>query len=194
MTLAAVFFDLGDVVMDEMTEEKIDGVTQRAELVPGMAQLLHDLHAAGQHLALVADTRQGTYRNVLRQHGLFDLFDAFAISDELGAEKPDTGMFEYALNRLAVPTDEWGRVAMVGNNLARDIKGANAIGLISIWFAWNERYPSVPTDASERPVYQVSDARELDSLLATLGADLAPPEFPVASFNVVAGRGKPARI
>ncbi len=77
--LAAFLFDLGDVIMREETEEKIDGVTQRAELVPGMAALLRDLKGRGKRLGLVADTREGTYLNVLRQHGLLALFDHFAI-------------------------------------------------------------------------------------------------------------------
>ncbi len=67
MALAAILFDLGDVIMREDSEEKIDGVTQRAELVPGMAGLLHRLKRAGKRLGLVADTRGGTFRNVLRQ-------------------------------------------------------------------------------------------------------------------------------
>ena len=102
MALKAILFDLGDVIMREETEQKVDGVTQRAELVPGMADLLRDLKGEGKRLGLVADTREGTYLNVLRQHALYDLFDAFAISDLLGAEKPDRRMFAHA--RPAITT------------------------------------------------------------------------------------------
>jgi len=125
--LAAILFDLGDVIMREETEEKIDGVTQRADLVPGMADLLRQLRRQGQRLGLVADTRVGTYRNVLRQHDLHDLFDTFAISDLLGCDKPDRRMFAHALDTLGIPPPDWPRVVMVGNNLARDIRGANAL-------------------------------------------------------------------
>src|SRR3712207_7040662 len=58
-----------------------------------------------------------------------------------GCEKPDRRMFIHALDALGVPPEEWGRAAMVGNNLARDIRGANQLRLVSVWFAWNERYP-----------------------------------------------------
>ncbi|MGH2601809.1 MAG: HAD family hydrolase, partial [Dehalococcoidia bacterium] len=149
-----------------------DDVTQRAELVPGMADLLRTLRRDGMRLGLVADTRSGTYQNVLRQHDLYDLFDAFAISDELGAEKPDRRMFRHALNALAIPEADWGRVAMVGNNLARDVRGANALGLISIWMVWNPDYPTVPSGPEETPAYQVSDAGELGRLLAALDGQL----------------------
>ena len=181
MTLRAVLLDLGDVIMDETTEEKIDGVTQRANLVPGMADLLRDLHAEGVPLALVADTRDGTYRNVLGMHNLFHLFDAFAISDHLGTQKPDAKMFRHALDALHIPLSDWQNVAMVGNNLARDIRGANALGLISIWMAWNQRYPIVPVDDAETPRFQVGSAGELRALLDALraGADSRAFEYPV---------------
>ncbi len=175
--LAAILFDLGDVIMREETEEKIDGVTQLAELVPGMAALLRELKGQGKRLGLVADTREGTYLNVLRQHGLFDLFDHFAISDLLGCEKPDRRMFAHALDGLRIGPGDWPRVVMVGNNLSRDIRGANALGLITIWLAWNERYPLSPADPAEQPAYQVGDAEELGALLAALDQGERPEAF-----------------
>ncbi|MGI8964001.1 MAG: HAD family hydrolase, partial [Thermomicrobiales bacterium] len=165
MPLKAVLFDLGDVIMREDTEVKLDGVTQRADLHPGMADLMRDLHRQGIPLGLVADTRDGTYRNVLNQHGLYEPFDVFAISDHLGAEKPDRLMFASALDALGIPEAEWGCVAMVGNNLAKDIRGANALGLITIWLVWNQRYPYSCADEHETPDYQVSTAIGLDALL-----------------------------
>jgi HAD superfamily hydrolase (TIGR01549 family) len=168
MALQAVLFDLGDVIMREETEEKVDGVTQRAELHPGMAGVLATLRAQGIPLGLVADTRDGTYRNVLGMHGLLELFDAFAISDHLGVEKPDRRIFEHALDALGIPEPDWRSVAMVGNNLARDIRGANALGLVSIWLVWNQRYPLVGVDALETPRFQVSTADGLQRLLLAL--------------------------
>jgi putative hydrolase of the HAD superfamily len=169
--LRAVLLDLGDVIMREETEQKIDDVTQGAELVPGIAELLHRLHDEGMPLGLVADTRIGTYKNVLLQHGLYGVFDAFAISDELGCEKPDPRMFEHALEVLGISRSEWPEVAMVGNNLARDIRGANALGLITIWSAWNQRYPTIPADDAEKPRYQVGSSEQLGALLDALKSD-----------------------
>ncbi len=181
MALKAVLFDLGDVIMREETEEKVDGVTQRADLVPGMGDLLRDLRKRGIPLGLVADTRDGTYRNVLGMHGLLDVFDAFAISDHLGVEKPDRRMFELGLKELGIAEADWGAVAIVGNNLARDIRGANVIGLISIWMVWNQRYPCVCADEAEKPQYQVSTASDLEGLLDALesGADATRYRHPL---------------
>ncbi len=122
----------------------------------------------------MADTRDGTYRNVLGMHGLMDAFDVFAISDHLGVEKPHRRMFQHALDGLGVPQGRYGDVVMVGNNLARDIRGANALGLTTVWLVWNQRYPLVCADDDERPDYQVSSADGLMRLLEALIAGHDP--------------------
>jgi putative hydrolase of the HAD superfamily len=86
-------------------------------------------------------------------------------------------MFIHALDALGIPPEGWGRGAMVGNNLARDIRGANQLGLVSVWFAWNERYPLEPAAEDERPCYQAGSADELRALLAALDRGEDPPEF-----------------
>jgi putative hydrolase of the HAD superfamily len=58
---------------------------------------------------------------------------------------------------------------MVGNNLARDVRGANAAGIASVWLHLNERYPSAPVDDAERPRHEVRSFPELAALLAQLG-------------------------
>ena len=162
MRIKAIFFDLGDTIMVEDSEVKDStGTTLAADLIPGMELVLRALKARSFPLGLVADTRRGTYQNVLRQHGLYDLFDVFAVSDELGVEKPDPKIFVAALNALGVQAGDYGRVLMVGNNLRRDVRGANALGLVSIWFHWNDRYPTRPADALEEPAFVVRSAEEL---------------------------------
>ncbi len=164
MKLVALLFDLGDVIMREETEVKDAELnTLRAELVDGMAEVLHTLKARGYKLGLVADTRPKTAWNVLHQHGLYDLFDTLAISEEVGCEKPDPRIFRAALDALNIAPPDYPGVAMIGNNLARDIRGANNLGLISIWFHWNERYAHANDGSSPR--YEVRNANELLQLI-----------------------------
>jgi HAD superfamily hydrolase (TIGR01549 family) len=162
LRIKAIFFDLGDTIMVEASEVKDEvGTTLAADLIPGVEPALRELKARGFPLGLVADTRRGTYQNVLRQHGLYDLFDVFAISDELGVEKPAPGIFSAALDALGVRPGDYDKVLMVGNNLRRDIRGANALGLVSVWFHWNDRYPTQPADEMEEPAFVVHSAEEL---------------------------------
>jgi len=92
-----------------MNSQPDTGSTLRAELVPGAAELIQTLKARGYRLALVADGRPGTYFNVLSQHDLYTLFDAFAISEYVGVEKPDPRLFVHALTALGIEPENYGR-------------------------------------------------------------------------------------
>jgi FMN phosphatase YigB (HAD superfamily) len=167
--IMALLFDLGDTLMVEESEVKdAEGTTLRADLIPGVAEALHWFKERGYGLALVADSRPNTPANVLRQHGLYHLFDCLAISEVVGVEKPDRPIFQAALEALGIPESDYNRVAMVGNNLERDVVGANRLGLISIFFHGNDRRRSRPLTAEEEPRYKVSSAQELVSLIARL--------------------------
>jgi HAD superfamily hydrolase (TIGR01549 family) len=167
--LAALLFDLGDTILLEETEVKDDqGTTLRAELIPGMAEALRQFKTQGHRLALVADARPDTPPNVLRQHGLYDLFDGFAISEVVGATKPDPRIFGVALDALGIAAGDYCRVVMVGNNLERDVVGANRLGLISVFFYVNERRRTRPLTDNEIPRYTVTSAHELIALIERL--------------------------
>ena len=104
--LLALCFDLGDTIMDEGTELKdAAGTTKKADLIPGMADLLRELKAQGHTLAIVADSRPNTPPNVLRRHGLLGLFDTLSISEVVGVSKPEPQMFTSALDALDIPAD-----------------------------------------------------------------------------------------
>jgi FMN phosphatase YigB (HAD superfamily) len=168
MKIAALLFDLGDVIMQEETEVKDnEWNTLSADLVDGMGDALRALKTRGYRFGLVADTRVKTAWNVLHQHGLYGLFDALAISEEVGAEKPDPHIFCAALDALKIAPPDYSRVVMVGNNLMRDVRGANQLGLISVWFHWNDRYLPDP-DFLDTPAYEMRSARELIGLVDRL--------------------------
>jgi HAD superfamily hydrolase (TIGR01549 family) len=169
--ILAVCLDCGDTLVDEATEIKdAHEVTQTADLIPGAAQMVRDIKQLGYPLALVADGPTGTFHNVLTHYELFGLFDVLSISQEVGAEKPDARMFRRALDKLGIAEADYGRVVMVGNHLGRDIKGANALGLISVWINWSPRRHKIPVDDSEVPQYTILSPAELLPLLEQIEA------------------------
>jgi HAD superfamily hydrolase (TIGR01549 family) len=164
--LLAICFDCGDTLADEGTEVKdATGTTLHAELIPGAAEVVRELKRRGYRLALVADGPTGTFCNILNQHQIYDQFDIFAISGEVGVEKPHANMFLRALDGLGISKPEYRRTVMVGNNLERDIKGANALGMISVWLDWAPRRAKIPADVSEVPQYTIKLPAELPALL-----------------------------
>ncbi|HZD56380.1 MAG TPA: HAD family hydrolase [Anaerolineales bacterium] len=160
--ILAICFDFGDTIADEGTEIKdATQTTLRAELIPGAGEVIRELKRREYKLGLVADGRPGTYYNVLTQHGLYELFDAFAISEEIGVEKPDARLFIHALSELGIPWQDYQRTVMVGNYLERDIRGANALGMISVWLDWAPRRPKTPKGEIEVPQYTIHMPVEL---------------------------------
>ncbi len=167
--IVAICLDCGDTLVDEATEVKTpDGVSLRADLIPGAAELLHILKERGYPLALVADGPSKTFINNLHPYGLYDLFDVYAISEQVGVDKPHPKLFHEALRQLQVEPERYDRVLMVGNNLERDIKGANQVGLISVWLDWAPRRSKIPVDASEVPQFTIKQPLELLSIIDQL--------------------------
>src|SRR3990172_6080875 len=74
------------------------------------------------------------------------IFDCILIEEEFGAGKPDERIFRHALEKLNVaPSNAW----MVGDNLERDIGGAQAVGISGIWVDW--RGGGVPNPPPLKP-------------------------------------------
>ena len=171
--LRLICLDSGDTIMDEGTEEKENDVGIRAELIPGADEMLRRLQQEGYLMALVADGPGATFENILTtQHGLWDYFSAHAVSGDVGVMKPHPRMFHTVLNALDIPESDYGLAAMVGNNLERDIKGANDTGLISIWLSWSPRRSKIPADDSQVPDYTIAEPLDLLPMLEKIELSL----------------------
>ena len=169
--ILAICLDCGDTLVDEATEVKDElEVSQKADLIPGADEMVRALKERGYPLALVADGPTGTFVNNLTPHGIYELFDVYAISDQVGVQKPDAKMFLHALKQLEIAEGDYGKVVMVGNHLGRDVKGANALGLISVWLDWAPRRPKVPADETEIPRYTIKTPLDLLKIIDELEA------------------------
>jgi HAD superfamily hydrolase (TIGR01549 family) len=172
--LLAICFDFGDTLVNEATEVKDQtATTLYAELIPGAARLIREIKVRGYRIALIADGRPGTYINVLSYYNLYSLFDAVAVSEIVGVTKPNPRLFTAALDQLGITPKNYSRCVMVGNHLARDIKGANDLGIISVWIDWAPRRSKVPANQSEVPQYIIKKPLDLLELLPVLEKKLA---------------------
>ena len=170
--LLAVCFDFGDTLVDQGSEIKDETLTSLSgDLIPGADDLLRELKRRGYPLAIVSDGRPGTYHNVLSAYGLYPMFDVYTISELLGCEKPDPRMFHDAMGRLGISQENYGRVIMVGDSLERDVKGANGVGMISVWLNWTPRLSQVPADDSEAPRFIIKRPLDLLAVIESLEAD-----------------------
>lgn len=98
----------------------------------------------------------GNTERLLEECGLTSLLSCVVDSSKVGAWKPDPRIFTPALSALALAPHE---VAMVGDRVDRDVEGAVAAGLRSVWVC-GERH----LDSGE-PL-----ARRIDRIVASIDA------------------------
>ena len=164
-----IFTDSGDTIIDEGTQVYDDrGIVLEAECIPGAGEVLRQLHDEGFTIALVADGEWESFRNVYRKNGLGGCFDAWVVSEVVGQQKPAPIMFETAFEKLQLTDADRSRVVMIGNNLKKDIAGANRQGLTSVWLDWSPRYFHRVEEPNWQPDYTVKTPAELIPLLHSL--------------------------
>lgn len=164
-----IFLDSGDTLVDEASQEFDDrGIVTRAELYPGAAEALCALHREGFTVCMVVDGEAESFKNVYTAHGLYDVPDGWVISEIVGEQKPHKSMFLTAFEKLGLTEKDKRRVVMVGNNLKKDIAGANRLGLTSVWMDWSPRYFHTYEEADWEPDYIIRSPSELLPLMLTL--------------------------
>ena len=169
-----LFTDIGDTIIDEGTEVRDvpGGVVKRAECLPGARETMLSLYGQGYTIAMVADGLAQSFHNTMTQHGLDHIFAAKAISEAVGAEKPDPRMFQSAMDQLGLTGRDKRRILMIGNRIPRDVAGANAFGLRSALLRCSPRYRDEWTPDAEQPDYVLDAPEELPALLQRIEAEL----------------------
>ena len=160
-----IFTDIGDTIIDEGTEVRNDqGVVIHAECIPGAKETYLRLYEAGYAIVMVADGLNQSFRNTMRENGLDHIFSAWIISETVGEDKPSPKMFSAAMEAMGLTEADKKSILMIGNNVSRDIRGANRFGLISVLLDWSKRRPfdeELPEDHAD---YRIHTPEELLAL------------------------------
>jgi len=168
-----IFIDSGDTIIDESTEiRNKKGIVTDAETIPGAAETLRSLYESGYTLVLVADGELQSFKNVYGKNGLGRFFKTWTVSEVVGVQKPSPAMFEDAMMQNNLCDKDKKRVVMVGNNVKKDIAGANRFGITSILLDWSPRYDMRPSCPDQKPDYVIHSPEELIPLVEKLNDEL----------------------
>lgn len=169
-----IFTDIGDTIIDEGTEIHSGprGLVLKADCIPGAKETFLAMYEQGYTIVMVADGLVQSFRNTMQANGLDHVFTAWVISETVGVEKPDRRMFETALRSLGLTDADKSRIIMVGNNLSRDVVGANRFGITSVHLCWSPRYPAQAARPEEEPMYRIHRPAELLPLVEALESRL----------------------
>lgn len=164
-----IFTDSGDTFIDEGTEVRnADGIVVHAEMIPGAGDVLKGLYDDGYTIAMVADGEKQSFKNVYEENGLGYCFHTRTISEIVGIQKPSERMFSDAMEKNHLGEEDKKRIIMVGNNVKKDIAGANRFGITSVLLDWSPRYDMTPSGEDEIPDYVIHKPEELPALVKKL--------------------------
>ncbi|CAI6085582.1 HAD family hydrolase [Cohnella sp. JJ-181] len=168
-----IFLDCGDTIIDEGTEVRDEqGTVIEGRVIPGADVMVRTLAERGYRLAIVADGSAQSFKNLLTQNQLYDYFEVLIYSEQMKVDKPNPRMFKAAMGAMELSERDLPRIIMVGNNLARDVRGANQVGITSVHLNWTTRYPRTPADPLEQPDYSIAEPLELLDLAERLNGEL----------------------
>lgn len=151
-------------VSDELLERYVAAKSRIADELqpfPQAVATVRALRGAGIRVGVLTNGPSDFQRRKLEVSGLGPELDAIAISEELGAAKPEREAFERALALLETRAEE---TAMVGDSLANDVAGGLAAGLAAVVWMPGRRDGELPAGAHL--------ARELAEVPALLGLAL----------------------
>ncbi|MEU9891658.1 HAD family hydrolase [Sphaerisporangium sp. NPDC051011] len=149
-------FALSDL-MDDLWREYRRRMPHLVHCRPEVLDGLADLRATGWLVGIVTNGMAENQLGKIRNTGLADAVDAWALSEAEGIRKPEVALFDIAARRCGVPLDGGGW--MIGDNLIADVAGGRAAGLCTIWI---DRGTSLSDDhGADHVVSDVTQAMEI---------------------------------
>ncbi len=95
----------------------------------------------------------------LRLSGLDEIFDEVFISEDVGAEKPNIGYFDYIFQKLGIK--DRSEVILIGDSLTSDMQGGLFAGIDTCWYN-----PKHIRNTKEIPItYEIDDLRKLEKII-----------------------------
>jgi putative hydrolase of the HAD superfamily len=131
---------------------------RRLSLYPHVREVL-DVLRERFPLALVTDAQSAYSRGELHKVGLLDYFDPIVVSGDHGYRKPDRRLFQFALDGMGVAAEN---ALYVGNDMYRDVFGAQEVGMKTVMFDSGQGTNVYPDCV---PDYTITDFRDLLKIL-----------------------------
>ncbi len=149
--------DIDNRLAQRMNEYYLDTLAQQTQLVPYAIELLDYLTRRGYNLYILSNGFIEVQHKKLQSAGIEDYFERMVLSDEIGINKPDRRLFDYALE---VTHSQATDTLMIGDNYDADILGAMQAGWGQIYFDRNHRGIT-----AQEPQHTVHSLKEVMDIL-----------------------------
>jgi 2-haloacid dehalogenase len=142
----------------EFSRRYLVNLSLGTDLVEGAEDVVKSLHGR-VGLLLITNGLADVQRPRFARSTVGQYFSEVVISEEVGAAKPDTAIFEVAFAQMGFPKKE--EVLIVGDSLSSDIKGGYNYGIDTCWFNPARK----PSDSGVVAHYEIGELKELLLLL-----------------------------
>lgn len=149
--------DIDNRLAQRMNEYYLDTLALQTQLVPYAIELLDYLTRRGYNLYILSNGFIEVQHKKLQSAGIGDYFKRMVLSDEIGINKPDRRLFDYALE---VTHSQAADTLMIGDNYDADILGAMQAGWGQIYFDRNHRGIT-----AQEPQHTVHSLKEVMDIL-----------------------------
>ncbi|MEE8412928.1 MAG: HAD family hydrolase [Dehalococcoidales bacterium] len=142
---------VGAELADSYSTEREETVS----LIPGAIDTLTYFRTINRKLGLVTNGASDAQRAKIERFKLARFFHRILVEGEFGQGKPEKKVFLSILKKLETPpVDAW----MVGDDLERDIAGAQAAGIYAVWVDWKgQGLPQTTRVKPDRIIREISE-------------------------------------
>ncbi|MPM02916.1 Pyrimidine 5'-nucleotidase YjjG [bioreactor metagenome] len=145
-------------IANELADKYVQKTAERAYLFPGTIELLDYLKSEGYVISVMTNGFKEVQYPKIARSGLGHYFEYLFISEEIGYNKPDIRIFEFALKKMNAKPE---KVVFVGDDYEVDIEGAAAAGMDQVFFNPHTE----PSEGGKPATYRISELKELMKIL-----------------------------
>ncbi|MCM3638744.1 HAD family hydrolase [Sporosarcina luteola] len=130
-------FKVTDITWEELLQDYVDEFQNNCVPFLGLIEMLEEIKRMDLKLGIITNGKGQFQMDNIRALGIEHYFDVILVSEWEGIKKPDSQIFERALERLNVsPTES----IFVGDHPVNDVEAAKNVGMIGVWkrdLQWN---------------------------------------------------------
>lgn len=128
-TLATRQFEVLTAVCEELDRNYLEILAQQDEMIPGVTEMLQRL-IKNYLIAVLSNGFSQTQYKKLHFSGLERYVTRTIVSEEIGINKPDSRLFQYAIEETGASSP----CLMIGDHAETDVLGAMKAGWHAIWY------------------------------------------------------------
>ena len=141
---------------DTFCREALGRIPTKNRLIEGAIELLEYLHSK-YNLYILSNGFKELQSRKMRTTGIDKYFDGLILSEDIGINKPNRELYEYALQKTASKVED---SIMIGDMFETDIVGAANIGMKQIYFN-----PKKKENHTFAPTYMVTELLQIKDIL-----------------------------